>query len=152
MTTDVDSVLVDTNVLLAATTPDRDLHQAALNVFNDWPRRGIELCVSGQVLREYLVVATRDRKHNGLGLSVPEALDNVAAFLERSRFLGEGFEVTARLRALLQAVECRGKKIHDANLVATAQAHGVSRVVTANLGDFKRFQDRVELISLAQTA
>jgi predicted nucleic acid-binding protein len=52
------TVLLDTKVLLSATTPSRRLHRAALRV-NEWPNRGFILVTSPQVLREYLVVATR---------------------------------------------------------------------------------------------
>ncbi len=37
---DDDAVLIDTNVLLTATTPARALHGMALEVLNDWPARG----------------------------------------------------------------------------------------------------------------
>lgn len=152
MTTDVSSVLLDTNVLLSATAPARDLHRAAVQVLDRWPRRDIELCVSGQVLREYLVVATRDPAQNGLGLNIHDALENVAAFAERSRFLAEGSEVASRLRALLQAAECSGKQIHDANLVATASVHEVPGLVTENVGDFERFEEHIELVPLASVS
>jgi len=64
------AVLVDTNVLLSATAPLRRLHRAALVVLNDWPNQGIDLTASGQVFREYLVVATRPLEVNGLGFGV----------------------------------------------------------------------------------
>jgi len=142
---DDSSVLLDTNVLLEATAPARDLHRAALRVLDEWPNRGARLCVSGQILREYLVVATRDPEHNGLGLGVTDALANVEAFAGRCRFLGETREVAERLRELLRSVDCTGKRIHDANLVATCLAHGVSGLVTANLGDFERFGNQVDV-------
>lgn len=146
--TDDRSFLLDTNVLLEATTPARDLHRVALRVFDEWPNRGIRLCVSGQILREYLVVATRDAEHNGLGLTATDALANVQAFAARCRFLAESQQVAERLRELVRTVDCIGKQIHDANLVATCLAHGVAGLVTANLGDFERFGDRVELTPL----
>jgi predicted nucleic acid-binding protein len=42
-TMDDKAVLVDTNVLLAATAARRPLHDAALAVLNDWPNQGIVL-------------------------------------------------------------------------------------------------------------
>ena len=53
------AVFVDTNVLLSASDPQRALHHAALEILNDWPNQGQALATSSQVLREYLVVATR---------------------------------------------------------------------------------------------
>ncbi len=139
------SVLLDTNVFLEATTPARDLHHAAKGVLDDWPNRGIRLCVSGQILREYLVVATRGSEHNGLGLSVIDALANVDSFKERCRFLAESRQVASRLCDLLRSVDCTGKQIHDANLVATCLVHGVKSLLTANAGDFERFGGHVEI-------
>lgn len=145
-------LLLDTNVLLEATASARDLHRAALRVFNEWPNRGIRLCVSGQVLREYLVVATRGTEHNGLGLTVADALANVQSFAERCRFLAETHEVAERLRDLIRTVDCSGKRIHDANLVATCLAHGVPGLVTANVADLERFGDSIELTPLGREA
>lgn len=139
------SVLLDTNVLLEATTPARAHHRAARRVLDDWPNRGVQLCVSGQILREYLVVATRDPGVNGLGLAVGDALANVAAFTGRCRFLAEGREVAERLGRLLREARCSGKQVHDANVVATCLAHGVDSLVTANLRDFERFRNLVEV-------
>lgn len=145
-TTDDSAVLLDTNVLLDATTPARNLHDAARSILDDWPNRGLRLCVSGQVLREYLVVATREAEHNGLGLSVTDGLDNVEAFVGRCRFLAEGPDVAERLREVLREVSCSGKRIHDANLVATALTHGVPHLVTANTADFQPFGDLLGVI------
>lgn len=39
-----------------------------------WPASGSVLYTSGQILREYLVVATRPVHHNGLGLARPDAV------------------------------------------------------------------------------
>lgn len=66
-TTAADRVFVDTNVLLAASDPSRPHHHQALHVFDRWPSEGVMLLASGQVLREYLVVATRPLQANGLG-------------------------------------------------------------------------------------
>jgi predicted nucleic acid-binding protein len=147
--TDDKAVLVDTNVLLAATAPLRPLHRAALVVLNDWPNEGILLTVSSQVLREYLAVATRPVEVNGLGLSVGDALANAAVFRGRARLLVESEPAWDRLRALIATYDCKGKQIHDANLVASALTSGVTRLVTANVGDFTRFRPELEVIDLA---
>ncbi len=147
-----DAVLVDTNVLLTATTPARALHNEALEVLNEWPARDVALCVSGQVFREYLVVATRPTDANGLGLSVEDALANVVMLRPRFRLLDERVAVFEHLNRLLREVGCRGKKIHDANLVATALAHGVSQILTGNVGDFRRFSAYVEILDLVNAA
>jgi predicted nucleic acid-binding protein len=143
------AVAVDTNVLLSATAPVRSLHRAALAVLNDWPNQGVVLAASGQVFREYLVTATRPVDVNGLGLDVGSALFNVGEFRGRMRLLSEGEWAWAHLTDLVARYGCRGKQIHDANLVAAALASGVDALVTANVRDFARFSTEVEIIDLA---
>ena len=43
---------------------------------------------------------------------------------------------------------CSGKQIHDANLVATALASGIARLVTANVEDFRCFTPEMEIVDL----
>lgn len=144
------AALVDTNVLLSATAPSRPLHRAALTVLNDWPNQGMVLAASPQVLREYLVVATRPVEVNGLGLSVEDAFANVGAFRSRIRLLFESERAWDRLQVLISRYGCRGKQIHDANVVAAALASGIPKIVTANVVDFVRFSPEVEIVDLAK--
>ena len=143
------ALLVDTNVLLSATTPSRASHGEALALLDRGPDGGLVLCTSGQVLREYLAVATRPAGENGLGLAANAALRNVRALRGRMRFLDETEAVADRLAALLAEVDCTGKQVHDANLVATGLVHGVGTVVTEDAGDLRRFESYVEVLGLA---
>jgi predicted nucleic acid-binding protein len=143
-----DRVMLDTNVFVAATDEGRAEHRAALSVVNDWAAGDTTLCTSGQILREYLAVATRPVEKNGLGLALPDALGNVRAIRERTTFLAEDFKVADRLAGLLADVECSGKQVHDANVVATMLVHGIGTVVTMNLDDFSRFDRYVSLVAL----
>jgi predicted nucleic acid-binding protein len=86
---------------------------------------------------------------NGLGLGVDDALANVTAFRGRMRLLVDSEPVWDRLRALVATYRCMGKQIHDALIVATALTSGVTRLVTANAGDFNRFAADIEAIDLA---
>ncbi len=147
-TADDGAVFLDTNVLLTATTPARRLHEAALEVLNDWPGRGVRLCTSGQVLREYLVVATRPTAVNGLGLNPEDALFNAANIGSRVQILAEGEATFRRLERIVHYIECRGKQIHDAHIVATALGHGVAKLVTENRDDFLRYGDLLEIVDL----
>jgi len=147
--TDDKAVLVDTNVLLSATVPARPLHRAALVVLNEWPNQGRILVTSPQVLREYLVVATRPAEVNGLGLTAEDALANTSAFRSRMKLLLETESGWERLRSLVATYGCLGKQVHDANLVATALTSGVVKLVTANPADFNRFAPELEVIDLA---
>jgi predicted nucleic acid-binding protein len=142
-------ILLDTNVLLIATAPARPLHSTALRVFDEWPGAGARLCLCGQVLREYLVVATRPAQSNGLDLSIEEALGNVAAFRRRALFLDEDEAVADELMRLTRRAGVRGKRIHDASLAALAHVRSIPWLLTANVPDFLPFESFVEVVDLA---
>jgi len=143
-----DRAMLDTNVLLAATDEGRPEHKQALMIINEWPGRGTVLYTSGQIMREYLAVATRPASRNGLGLQQADALRNVRALRERTSLLAEDSKVADRLLALLEDIACGGKQIHDANVVATMLVHGIDTVVTLNVDDFTRFGAHVTLVGL----
>ena len=60
--------------------------------------------------------------------------------------LEDGPVVTDRLLALCREVSMGGR-IHDANIVATMLAYGERRLLTFNTADFRRYGDRIELLS-----
>jgi len=140
--------MLDTNVLLAATDEGRAQHDQALRIVNDWPGRGTTLYTSGQIMREYLAVATRPAEKNGLGMRLADALANVRAFRARTSLLAEDGKVADRLLTLLDDIACGGKQIHDANVVATVLVHGIETIVTINVVDFTRFERQVRLVGL----
>lgn len=137
-----DALLVDTNVLLEATDEKRGGHAACLALLETYP----ELRTSSQVVREYLVVATRPAAANGLGLPLIAALANVREFRRTLRLLPEEKPTLAALLSLLEEVPCQGKRIHDAHLVATAIVHRLRTIVTLNGDDFEPFSARVETV------
>lgn len=149
MTTVGDTLFVDTNVLLIATDEFRALHQEAMQLLSGSATQGLSLAISGQVLREYLVVATRPVDVNGLGLSTEVAVANFNEFLGSLNMCEETVEVSRRLRQLALAHDLQGKRLHDANIVATMEAHGISALVTQNAGDFTPFED-VAILSITE--
>jgi predicted nucleic acid-binding protein len=142
-------VFFDTDILLAATDEGRPEHRSALAALHEWPGAGTTLYMSGQVVREYLSVATRPTERNGLGLSRTDAMSNARAFRGRLRLLEENVKVADQLLALIDTVDCTGKQVHDANIVATMLAHGVRTLVTLNASDFARFEPLVKLAELS---
>ncbi len=143
-----DRAILDTNVLLAATDEAREDHEDAIAAIDLWPASGVVLYTSGQILREYLAVATRPVDRNGLGMGQPDAVANVRALRTRLNLLAEDVKVSERLLELLDTVECAGKQVHDANVVATMLVHGIDTVVTRNVDDFARFGHRVHVVGL----
>ena len=134
-------LFVDTNILLTATDESRPLHSAATQVLDGSFGQDLRLGASGQVLREYLVVATRPAEVNGLGLSVPDALANIDEFARHLDLYDETVAVSTRLRQLALDHDLRGKRLHDANIVATMAVHRISTLLTQNGSDFAPFRD-----------
>ena len=132
-------LFLDTNVLLTATDVLRPLHLEAQRIFSKAGRQGFHLALSGQILREYLAVATRPVEANGLGLTVPDAVANVERFLEFANLFEETEAVALRLRELAKDFDVRGPRLHDANIVATMLVHHIPVLVTQNRKDFMGF-------------
>ena len=140
-------LFVDTNVLLTATDESRPRHREARHLLAEAGHNGFHLAASGQILREYLVVATRPPDVNGLGLGVRDAMNNLGEFLRRVHLYDETEGVSRRLRQLCLDHGLHGKRLHDANVVATMLTHGLRILVTRNAADFSPF-DEVEIVDV----
>lgn len=145
-----DRVVLDTNVLLAATDAGRAEYEDALLTLNEWPSRGTTLYTTGQILREYLAVATRPQSANGLGLTRQDSVSNVRSLTQRMRTLDDTDKAREKLLDLVETVDVAGKQVHDANIVATMLAAGVETLVTMNVRDFARFDDLITVQPLSR--
>lgn len=132
---------IDTNVLLTASDTDRPNHTEAVEFLESGLRSERRLFSNGQVFREYLVVATRPKENNGFGLSPSDALSNLEAFGTCIQLLNESPAVARNLHRLVADHNLKGKRIHDANIVATMRENGLTRLKTYNQGDFTAFED-----------
>jgi len=130
---------LDTNALLEATDQKRASHEVALSLFSAAYEQGAHLSVSGQVFREYLVVATRPVEGNGLGLDPRLAMENIESFLDRCIFFEETRAVFDELLKSVEANGIAGKRVRDANIVATMKAHRIESLITLNPKDFAAF-------------
>ena len=135
-----DLVLVDTNVYLSATDRSRPDHQDSQDFLRRCAGAGIHSAITGQIVREYLVAATRPLAVNGLGLQPLDALSNVETFRSRAIFLDESETVSRRLEDLVKRLGLNGKKIHDANIAAVLAVYNVPYLITANTDDFAPFE------------
>jgi predicted nucleic acid-binding protein len=137
-----DPVFIDTSVLVAAAVDLHPSHGVAAAYLARIAAEGGAACISGQVCREFLVALTR-APVEGRSFTVDEAL----SVLDRAR---ESFVVLDEdelsLREFLDLVrrhDVKGKKLHDANIVATMRANAVARLATLNASDFHRFEQEI---------
>ena len=61
----------------------------------------------------------------------------------------ENDAVVAALLTLVERIPMAGKQVHDANIVATMQTHGITRLLTHNTADFARFAGLIIVVPLA---
>lgn len=136
------SVLVDTNILLRVAQighPDRLVAKQALLTLSE---AGIALHLVPQVIYEFWVVATRPTTANGFGMDVPSAERSVhELLLEDFNLLLDERGIYRHWQSLVTAFDVKGKKAHDARLVAAMRRHGVEFLLTFNQPDFSRFPD-----------
>jgi predicted nucleic acid-binding protein len=141
-----DKALVDTNILLRAfhnTMPDHA--QARALVEKMWDE-GVELWISRQIIREYLVQTTHPHTFARL-LTIEQVLGQLETLQSLFRVADDTREVTAQLLVLLRTYPTRGKQIHDANIVATMLVNGIDTLLTINIEDMRRYEDRIKLIT-----
>ena len=136
-----DILFLDTNILLTATDQSRAHHELAWDLIASNQRIGLHFGISGQIIREYLVVATRALDINGLGMEPADALSNVNEFSKRLLFFEESEVVSHQLQILTRKYQLVGTRIHDANVVATLLTHGLAKLVTENPVDFSVFSE-----------
>ena len=81
-----------------------------------------------------------------------DALEDVTRLVSSFTVLEDGQNVMAMLTALCREVSVGGKQVHDANIAATMLAHGERRLLTLNAKDFRRYEERIELVELEAAA
>lgn len=140
---------VDTSILLRAMIPGLSRHSEAESLIQHMWENNTDLWISRQVLREYLVQATHPNSFSP-PLTIEQVIRQIEIIRTLFRVADETGLVTDHLLTLLQNHATRGKQVHDANLVATMLANEVDILLTLNVKDFKRFGDKIEIISLEE--
>lgn len=135
------SYLVDTNILLRPCDSSSSEHHVCRTALSELLRKGETCHCCAQTLIEFWVVATRPQEVNGLGFSPADALANL---MDLQRFLSclpEPPDMAFRWQTIVAEHEVRGRKAHDARLVAFMGAHRLSSILTLNVADFARYPD-----------
>jgi hypothetical protein len=107
--------------------------------------QGVELFVAPQVIMECWVVLTRPVDVNGMGWDPEPAKLALGTMMDRFALLPETPEVFAAWWTMVGR-GMKGKRAHDARLVAWMQVNDVDQVLTFNIRDFQGF-DGVRAVS-----
>lgn len=132
------AALVDTSVLGRLANRADAAHTLAQAAVAEMHRRGEVLHITAQNLIEFRNFATRPALSNGLGLSPAAAAAIAASFEGAFPLLEETPAVYPAWRALVDALGVVGKQVHDARLVAVCHVHGITHLLTFNVGHFTR--------------
>jgi len=132
-------ILLDANIALRLASPTHVQHAIAKAALSGLHSRGETFVVVPQTIYEFWAVATRPLAVNGLGLSVPACQSEVAKLKTYASFLPDQPALFAEWESLVVTHQCQGKVSHDARLVAAMRTHGLTSILTFNVGDFQRY-------------
>jgi predicted nucleic acid-binding protein len=141
-------VFVDTNILLRAFHETMPEHEKAKALIDKMMDEDVEFWISRQIIREYLVQATHPRTFE-IPLTMEQVLGQLETIQSLFRIADETAAVTTQLLSLLKVYPTGGKQIHDANIVATMLVYGIDTLLTINVADLKRFEDKIKLIAIS---
>lgn len=147
VTTAADPIFIDTNILLFAAIPASPQHAAALAALHAIAQSGAPAWISRQIVREFLVYLSRPGVLKA-PLAPSRAAVQAASLMSIYRVADEDASVATTLLNLLRTIGAAGKQIHDANIVATMQVHGIPRLLTHNVSDFKRYSPLITVVPL----
>ena len=139
-TTGVDSIFVDTNVLVYANNRESDLCDSSRIRLNELSGSGNPLVISDQVIREYLVIMTRPGFIEK-PISTKSAIEDAERMKKEFTLIFPDSTSLENLIELLRKYEIKGKRIHDAALVSLMLANGIKDILTNNIDDFKSFKE-----------
>ena len=84
--------------------------------------------------------------------NVTTVIKQVQYLEHRMHILEEDYYTTQNLLELLAKFSVGGKRIHDANIVATMMVHGISHLLTHNVKDFEAFSSLITIHPLDNIA
>jgi predicted nucleic acid-binding protein len=131
--------LIDTTILVRLANASDAKHAIAADAVLELHRQGESLHLTPQVLIEFRNVATRPVAVNGLGLSTAESESQAATFETRFPLIDDTPDIYPAWKSLVEALGVIGKQVHDARLTAVCHVHGVTHLLTFNVGHFARF-------------
>lgn len=143
------AVFVDANVLIYAALSNSAFHQIARERLISFAGSNTILCISNQVIREYLSGMSRTLL-NARQYDTTLLANDVSIMQRQYTVLEETIITRQNLLNLLGRFTTGGKQVHDANIVATMQQYGISQLLTNNVDDFKRFDSLITLIPLIE--
>ena len=128
--------LLDTNVVLRLCNPTDTQHKLVTTAVTNLLAQADECYLSMQVLIEFWVVATRPTDVNGLGWSIEQTRHIIDGLLDRFPIVEESFQIFPKWLNLVTENKIKGKRTHDARIVAVMLTSDIYQILTLNPNDF----------------
>ncbi|MFT3745931.1 MAG: PIN domain-containing protein [Pyrinomonadaceae bacterium] len=141
----MERILADTNVLLRIAEPSQADHLIAVNALVSLAAKYGKTCVLAQNLIEFWNVATRPSDNNGFGWTSATTFAEVTRLESIFTVLPDTPDIYLRWKSVVVTNSVLGKNVHDARIAAATDVHQISKLLTFNGKDFKRFGN-VEVI------
>jgi predicted nucleic acid-binding protein len=132
-------ILADSNVFLRSIQPGHPHFSDADRAIAHLLASGDEICIVPQNLYEFWSVATRPVAQNGLALPLARVSAELSRLKNLFTLLPDLPSILPEWERLVVAHSVVGRNAHDARLVAAMLVHGVSHLLTFDIGDFQRF-------------
>lgn len=132
------AVLLDTNILLRIVQPHSPQSSIAERALDALRGKNEALAIVSQNLVEFWAVATRPVVENGLGLTIEQAMAEVAG-LKRLFIMVPELPLQREWERLVATYRVSGKSSHDARLVAAMVVNEIDSILTFNVLDFTRY-------------
>jgi predicted nucleic acid-binding protein len=133
------AVLIDTNILLRSVQTHHPHYVLVDRALVALRADKEPLHAAVQTFIEFWTVATRPVENNGLGMTTEEAAQELAVLKDLFRLLPEPATIFEEWERLVTTYKVSGKNAYDARLAATMGLHGITKILTFNGADFRRF-------------
>lgn len=128
--------LLDTNIVLRFSNPSDMQHAQVVEAVAVLLEQDDDCYLSPQILIEMWVVATRPTDVNGLGWSAAYTRKIIDDLLERFPLADETPQIFLDWLDLVTQNEIKGKRTHDARVVALMRSAKIDHILTLNPSDF----------------
>jgi predicted nucleic acid-binding protein len=128
--------LLDTNIVLRLSNPSDQQHSLVTDAVANLLENLDECYLTAQVLIELWVVATRPVDVNGLGWSAQKTRSMIDQLVDRFPLAEEILQIFPTWLSLVTKNQIKGKRTHDARIVAIMLTYDISHILTLNPNDF----------------
>jgi predicted nucleic acid-binding protein len=136
----VEDIQADTNILLRSAEPAHPTHQQAVNSVKTLLANGDRVCLISQNLIEFWNVATRPIDKNGFGWTPAKTDSEISRLESLLTVLPDSQAIYREWRKVVLDNSVLGKQVHDARIVAAMNVHQITKLLTFNTKDFKRYK------------